>query len=94
MPPNVITLAAPPNKHSHVQVAGDFNNWQLEDMTYGSLGANNVWYYVQKGATGSIGLGTKYKLRVDGEWIIDRAMATDLDSSGHTNNIVNFTFYK
>jgi hypothetical protein len=65
-----------------VMVAGDFNNWQPEEMTQGEEG---LWSIKKKLPMGTFNL----KFVVDGKWLISENFESSTDKEGNINNQID-----
>merc|ERR1712025_797940 len=65
-----------------VLVAGDFNNWQPEQMMQGE---NGIWTIKKKLQAGKCYL----KFIVDGKWVINENLESVTDAEGNINNQIN-----
>jgi len=62
-----VTFAMEPSAAKDIYVAGDFNNWQLNDGSKLARGENGCWEKQVKLPHGRY----RYKFVVDGEWMVD-----------------------
>merc|ERR1711892_697646 len=65
-----------------VMVAGDFNNWQPEEMIQGEKGSWSIKKKLQAGKS-------NFKFVVDGKWIINNNLESITDQEGNINNQID-----
>ena len=79
----VFTLGAP--AHSNVQIAGDFNNWRPEALSFSDMATEPMWQTKFSLKPGSY----QYKYLLDGQWIADPDNEHTMDDSfGGINSIL------